>query len=83
VRYHGVVLVWIFWILAIIVAAVALVWLSQIAMLMISVIPSHGSCPYCGLPLEVTDTDRVLEELIDPRYRRIAGDHCSHCGWQR
>jgi len=75
------VLVWIFWALAVIVAAMALVWLSQIATMMLGFFPSPDSCPNCGVPLVVTDTDPALEEFIDPRYRRNAREHCSGCGW--
>jgi hypothetical protein len=83
VRYHVAVLVWLFWLLALVVGAVLLIWALLIAVVVVGGAASTELCPRCGVSLGITERDRFLDSHLDSRYGSGASDRCTRCGWRR
>jgi hypothetical protein len=73
------VLAWLFLILALVVAAVLLVWMLVIGVVVVGGVASTELCPRCGVSLGIDHRDRFL----DPRHHSRAKNRCLRCGWRR
>jgi predicted RNA-binding Zn-ribbon protein involved in translation (DUF1610 family) len=76
------VLVWLFWILVLVVAAVLVIWTLLIGVVVIGGMASSELCPRCGVSLGITDRDRFLDYYLNPKYNSGAMHSCARCGWR-